>query len=111
MGEQHFLLIPPTGLLEVINTDKPIDIGETLRLRNDDHDTPVFTIEPVAANTERLGRVDWIANDTAPVNPRAREALVMLCGIHMIFTGHVMFSNVIPPEEVYLIVANLSRKE
>ena len=109
MIEQHLLLIPPTGLLEVIHTEKQVDVEETLRRRCNDC-TGAFMSVNLDLNGTYAGKVEWLLDPDGPENPRAREALAMLAGIHMILTHYVLFSDV-EPEKVYQIVAHLSRKE
>lgn len=105
--ERHVLIIPPSGLLEVIHTDKSIDISATLLNRGNEGE---FVALDLSVANKPLTRVYWYASQIGPINPRAQQAMLMLTGTHMIFTGHVLFYGM-APENVYEIVARLSRKE
>lgn len=107
VADQHILLIPPTGLLEVIHTDKQVDVEATLRARDGDGH---YTSLVVEIDTDYKFTVDWMVNALGPVNERARRAFAMLAGVHVVFTGPVMFTDV-HPDRVYQVVAELSRKE
>lgn len=100
------LLIPPHGLLEVIEAEEPVDeaalllargaVGPSVRLRLEADGIPV-------------ARLDWQVDATVPLNPRARQAVTELGDIHMLFTGPVLFSE-IEREKVGELVALLSVK-
>jgi len=105
--EQHVLIIPPVGLMEVVHTDEEIEPATALTARGSTGDLVDLTL---TVGLENRGRVVWYVNHIGPMNDRAREALAMLTGAHMIMTGHVMFLDV-HPDRVYEIVAQLSRKE
>ena len=105
--EQTYLLIPPVGLLQVFATERTLETEEYLHARDNIGD---FLSLTVTRDGEPVGEVEWLVNQIGPMNERAREALAMLTGTHMIFTGDVIFANM-DPEKVYEIVAVLSRKE
>ena len=102
-----YLLIPPSGLLEVFNTENGLHVRDVLATRGGSGEflSLVFEIDG-----EPGGIVEWFVNQIGPLNTRAREALAMLTGTHMIFTGPVMFYDV-APEKIGEVVAQLSRKE
>lgn len=104
LPEQHILLIPIAGLIEVFHTEKQVDAEGTLRLRGAEGEFVSLSIE------NSPGTVHWFVNPVGQVNPRAREAFTMIMGVHLIFTGPVLFTDV-DAEKVYEIVAELSRKE
>jgi hypothetical protein len=86
----HFVLIPPEGLLHVFHSERALDIEATLAANGGDGRFTTLTIE---TDGDYVGQVHWLISPTTPVNPRARIALSVLGDIHLIFTGPVMFSN------------------
>jgi len=105
--DDHLLLIPVTGLLEVIHVETHLSVPDTLVARGG---TGALVIMDLTVDNWQVGQVVWMSDDTGQVNARAREAVVMLTGTYVIFTGPVMLSGV-DPETVGRIVAALSRKE
>jgi hypothetical protein len=87
MTDHYYLLIPPEGLLEVL-AGRPINIEATLAARGGEGRLVSVVIED---DHEKVCRVSWFHSPTGAVNPRAREALVDLTDMHMIFTGPVLF--------------------
>lgn len=107
MTEQHVLLIPPKGLMEVMHADRAVDIEQVLASR--EGKGPLITLNLLRQNVEN-GTVYWCNDPTQPMNPRAREAMVMVTDAHMVFPGPVIFTG-LPPEKVFEIVSALSRKD
>lgn len=105
MNDNHVLVIPSAGLMEVFHTEKDIDPRGTLLARGARGQHVTFDL---LVDGTSVGRVDWLTE--GPVNPRARQAVVHLTGAHMVFFGPVIFTGV-APETVYEIVSTLSRKE
>lgn len=105
--DQHLLLIPVSGLIEVFHTDKRIDIPATLTMRNA---TGSYMAMDMTRDGDLLGTAHWCVDADAPWNARARDAMSALTSIHMIFTGPVMFTG-LTETTVAEIVAELSRKE
>jgi hypothetical protein len=106
VADLTYLLIPPAGLLHVFNTEGGMDVRATLQAHDGTGDFVSLAIE---VDGEPGGVVEWFVNQTGPINERAREALAMLTGSHMIFTGPVMFYDV-AQEKVGEVVARLSVK-
>lgn len=86
MTENHALIVPPTGLLEVVHSDVPIDpasVEATLRLR----------AEGVLATLHHANCVaSWLYDEHGSLNPRARVAFQMMTGANMMFMGPVVFT-------------------
>lgn len=87
----HHMLIPAEGLIHVFHADKPLDIRATLAANSG---TGTYMAMGLLEEGNPVGMVHWFVDDTAPVNPRARQALAEIGDVHMIFTGPVMFSDV-----------------
>jgi hypothetical protein len=104
--EQAALLIPTTGLMEVYQFGK-VNVRRVLEARGD---TGTFLSLHVTQNDDHVARVEWLVNQVGPLNGRAREALVLLCGTHMIFTGTVFFLDM-DVAKAMEVVATLSRKD
>lgn len=103
--DEHHLLIPAYGLLEVFETDHEFNIETVLTARGGSGRPASMTFEGI---DDLLVR--WLVNSVGPANPRARETLVEIGGPHTIFTGPVILSG-LSPERVAQIVTHLSRKE
>lgn len=102
MTDTH-LMIPSTGILEVFEDPHgDLDIERVLTSRGGEG--------TLISLTFGTSVVWWFVNGIGPVNPRARETLVLIEGPHTVFTGPVMFCG-LAPEKVGEIVAHLSRKE
>jgi hypothetical protein len=84
--DHYYLLIPPEGLLEVL-AGGAINIEATLAARGGEGRLVSVVMED---NHQQVCRVSWFHSPTGAVNPRAREALVDLTDMHMIFTGPVL---------------------
>lgn len=86
---EHLVMIPPEGLMHLFHATKPLDFESTLRANGADG---VYLNLVVMKDHLPVGRVSWCNSSITPVNPRAREALVHLSDVHLIFTGPVIFS-------------------
>lgn len=109
--DYHYLLIPPTGLLEVFESGDPLtpeQVQSALAARGGEgaYMTMTYAVDEVADH----GQVEWYVNQIGPINERARRALADLTGIHTIFTGPVMFSG-LGLMNTSRIVQHLSAKE
>ena len=87
MSDQHYLLIPPRGLLEIF-IGEPISVETTLAAHGGEGRLISLDVEN---NGEKIVRVSWFFDSLLPVNSRAREGLEHLGNIHLIFTGPVLF--------------------
>jgi hypothetical protein len=96
---EHILIVPPTGLLEVIHADKPIDALATLAARGGEGEFVRLSHGQVTAN--------WFSSEQGWLNPRAREVFARLTKVHLLFTGNVLFQR-IEEKELGEIVAALS---
>jgi hypothetical protein len=105
--DQHLLIIPPVGIFEVLHTGRRVQVEETLRARVG---FGTYVNADLRVDNEPVGRVHWFHDDALTANPRAREAVAMLTGAHMVFTGPVVFEGV-EADTLYRIVADLSRKD
>jgi hypothetical protein len=105
--DQHLLIVPPVGLLEVLHTGRRVDVEQTLRARAG---SGTYVNADLRVGNETVARVHWFHDDDLATNPRARQAVVMLTGAHMAFTGPVVFEDV-EADTLYRIVADLSRRE
>lgn len=101
-----YLLVPTSGLLEML-VGTPVDVEAALIARSGEG--RLVSIE-VSDGTTSTCRVTWFHSPIAMVNPRARQALVHLSDLHMIFTGPVMFHDV-EEERLGVIVQLLSMRE
>jgi hypothetical protein len=107
--EDAVLLVPVAGLLQVFHGDDDVELSVQDLLVDHGGNGDLLAVTLYSPNGTR-GRVHWYHNQFGPMNPRAREALSLLTGAHVIFTGPVIFTDV-DPTRVYEIVAHLSRKE
>jgi hypothetical protein len=98
----HYLIVPPTGLLEVIHADQPLDIIATLVERGDLGEFVRLSHGQVTAC--------WMSSDQGWMNPRAREVFADLTKVHLVFTGNVIFTGM---EEKVLgeVVGRLSLRD
>jgi hypothetical protein len=97
---QHVLLIAPVGLMEVIHTQKTIDVEATLRARGAVGDT-------IAHITFGNVTVMFCPDPEAPLNTRAREALASTTGVHVVVTGPALFFG-LDEEQVFSVIRLLS---
>src|SRR5262245_36744516 len=104
---EHALIVPVTGVLEVLHSDDPLDPEATLRTRCDN--CGPFTTVRFALAFGGEARAGFF-----PVQPqtnhRARETLRILTGAHMVLTGPVIFTGV-PHHTLGEAVATLSVNE
>lgn len=97
---EHVLIIPPTGLLEVIHADQEINPEATLRTRESEAGEFIrLTVHQVVTS--------WIHRDFGSINPRARDVFARIANVHFIFTGTVMFQG-LDEEAMGEIVGRLS---
>jgi len=87
MSAHHALIINPLGLLEILHSDLPIDLHSYLS--GDQH-----KVTSLAMTLEDGGQVTahYVADPTGQANPRAREVLASLAGVHVYLTGSVGFT-------------------
>jgi hypothetical protein len=81
----HILIVPPVGLLEVVHTDHGIDQEGTLRVRAEGAFATLRYDEHYAY---------WLVDNAGTLNPRARWVWAELTGVHMSFTGPVIFQGI-----------------
>lgn len=105
--EQHLLIVPPVGLLEVLHTGRRVNVEATLRARAG---AGTYLNAELQVDNEPVGRVHWFHDDKLATNPRARDVVVRLTGAHFVFTGPVVFESV-DADTMFAIVADLSKKE
>ena len=84
----HLLIVPPTGLLEVVHSDHP----------------ELFDIERALVDRHAQGRyvrlgdgfitAHWFTADYGSLNPRARSTFAEATGAHFLFTGPVIFCGI-----------------
>lgn len=81
----HLLIVPPTGILEIVHADHGIDVAATLRQR----------AEGVLVNLDYKGlTAHWLGDEAGQLNPRARRAWIDLTGVEIVFTGPVIFTGI-----------------
>jgi len=95
----HALLVAPDGLLEILHSDLPIDTRTYLEACEEG--TYVGLAITVADGD--TGKVEFLAQETGPLNPRAREVLASLTGVHVILTGTVAFTG-LSSEHLFQVV-------
>lgn len=89
------LVVNPIGLLQLLYSDLPINAPDYLA---DTGDGPYVGLA-ITVDGDEGGMVHFLADDTAPLNPRARDVLARLTGVHVVLTGTVTFTGV-PPERL-----------
>lgn len=84
----HFLIVPPTGLLEVVHSDHPeqFDIEKALRDRGGQGTFVHLSHGGVT--------LSWFTADYGQLNPRAREVFHRVVDAHFLFTGPVIFRGI-----------------
>jgi hypothetical protein len=106
--DEHILIIPAIGLLEVIHAvEATPDVYTVLKSRGGEGQHIELC---VSVDTDYKFTMEWFQNDAATLNTRAREALHILTGGQMFLTGPVAFTD-LPSETVFQLVSQLSRKE
>ena len=83
---QFILIVPPTGLLEVIHAERPIDPEATIRAREHEGEYIRLTCGGVTAS--------WMSDDSGRINPRARTVFSRITKVHLVFTGTVLFQGI-----------------
>lgn len=101
-------MIPASGLLQVFQGDEGMVDPDVILNSNEAAGTMLSLT--ISIFGQEHGTVHWCMNRVGPINERAREAMAMVSGVHMIFTGPVLFEG-FPAEKVFEIVSALSRKE
>jgi hypothetical protein len=84
----HFLIVPPTGLLEVVHSDHPelFDIEKALQDRHG---------QGTLVRLSHLGvTASWLTADYGQLNPRARDVFYRVADAHFLFTGPVIFRGI-----------------
>ena len=81
-----YLIVPPTGLLEVIHADDPLDVQAVLRARTDGGEFIRLTAGRVTTS--------WFSQEWGNLNPRARSVFAQIARVHFIFTGPVIFEGI-----------------
>jgi hypothetical protein len=99
----HCLLISPAGLLEVLhsNDDLPIDPREWLEA----HEDGAYVALNITVGGREGGQVHFVSDPTGVLNPRARDALARLTGVHVVLTGTVAFTGLEPARVAELVQA------
>lgn len=89
------LVIPVEGLFDVYHYYDDIDTDPDYAKKVLGHraEGTLISLNIVVAG-ETGGKVAFLHDPTGPVNSRAREALAHLTGVHMIFTGPVLFTGI-----------------
>ncbi len=82
----HYLIVPPLGLLEVIHADHPLDPEGVLRGRTSGGEFIRLASAGVTAY--------WLSNQYGQMNPRARETFARVSKVHLVFTGPVIFEGI-----------------
>ena len=93
------LFVPVEGLLEVLQSDKPIITRSWL----EDHGEGTYTSLDITIGAAQRGTVDFLVQDGGPMNPRARDVLARLTGVHVILTGNVAFTGLHPDAVMELV--------
>jgi hypothetical protein len=85
----HALVIPTSGLLELLHSEHVIDAEHQLALRTDTEVAKVkITASPIEGGHYDIWTV--VGDGTLPVNPRAQKAVAHLSGVNMEFHGPVV---------------------
>lgn len=92
----HVLLVSPQGLIEVLHSELPIDVRSYLTTHGDGE----FVSLSFTSDYGQAGTVSFMADPVGPLNPRARDVLASLTGVHVILTGSVAFSGLTPDQVV-----------
>lgn len=82
----HYLIVPPEGLLEVIHADHPLDPEATIRTRCKQGEFIRLTSGLIVAS--------WMSSNNGWMNPRARYVFARVAHVHLIFTGPVLFEGI-----------------
>lgn len=98
-GHRHALLVPVQGVLELVQSDAPIDVEALLRERGVGN----YFHTVLEVDTEPVGEAAFLVHQHSPENPRARAVLVHLTGVHMVLTGTVAFVD-LDPEQVIAVL-------
>ena len=95
----HALLVSPEGLLEVLHSELDIDVRSYLEARGEG----TYVALNIEVDGEPGGQVHFLADPTGEMNPRARDVLASLTGVHVILTGSVAFTGLSPERTVELV--------
>lgn len=90
----HALVVTPSGLVEVLHSDLPIDIQTWLINRNaqDGYGLGEYVWLTLFPHDDEQGEVHFIASNATHENHRAREVLARLTNVHILLTGNVAFT-------------------
>ena len=102
---EHALMVPPVGIMQVIHIDDPFNPEQALHATYPiPLGTPFVAVHFTFGDTEAtLGFFPRLTT----ANQRARDALRILGGVHMVLTGPVIFTGV-PQPQLGQVVATLS---
>lgn len=95
----HCLLINPQGLLEVLHSDLPIEPVNYLA----DTEEGVYIALNISVDGHEGGQVHFVSDPHGSLNPRARDALASLTGVHVVLTGTVAFTGLEPAKVAELV--------
>jgi len=95
----HALIVNPQGLLEILHSEFPIDLNSYLAGLDE---KPVTQLAVTTDRGEPV-TVHYVADETGHANPRAREVLASLAGVHVYLTGSVGFTGLTPTHLMDLI--------
>lgn len=103
--EQHVLVVPVTGLLQVIVTEGEINPVAYLGERVGD-----LVVMSLYVGKQRRGTARWFHHPGGAANVRAQHVLLSLTGAYVVLTGDVVFTGM-TKERVYDQVAKLSSRD
>lgn len=106
----HALVVPPIGIMQILHVGDDFSNGfgslDTEAVMRDLYPTDIPYVT-VRFDTADGGGTAGFFPSLTTVNRRAREALRILTGAHMVLTGPVIFTGV-PAERLGEVVATLS---
>lgn len=103
--EQHILIIPRSGLVEVIHTDDDVDLNAILVAKN----TEVGHLIRINVEVDGVPAEVYYTTSDLP-NVRAQDVFHRLSGAYAVLTGAVIFKG-LPHDLVYEFVRDLSVRE
>src|SRR4029077_6967341 len=94
------VIISPEGVIQVLHSDLPVDVRSHLEAHAyGNYVTLTFhTTDPVTT-----GLVSFLQDPVGQTNPRARDALASLTGVHVALTGTVAFTGLTPEHLVRIV--------
>lgn len=87
------LLIPVSGLPCVYHHDKEMPRPQIKAALENEGRGQLMSLG-IVVEGQTGGTVNFLHEPTEPVNVRAREAMALFTGIHILFTGPVLFTGV-----------------